>query len=224
MPVQPHFVRDYRRSTRYLLRTHALERAMELAVGGDYVSMGERHVEVLRRHGLTDQHFLVDVGCGSGRTAYALRGLAGLRYHGTDVVPELVAFARTKVARPDWRFSVVERLAIPEPSGAADFVAMFSVLTHLTPNEGRIYLADAARVLRPGGKIVASFLDATIPAHRRMAGGRIEQFVRRFVTRKGVKSVVLTKEQITRWAADLVLRVEFFGHERIGQSYVILTK
>ena len=57
-------------------------------------------------------------------------------YHGIDVVPELLAYAEEKAARPDWKFSLVEGLSIPEPDARADMIVMFSVLTHLSAAEG----------------------------------------------------------------------------------------
>jgi len=107
----PHFVRDYRRHVKTPRGRHDLDTAMSLAVGGRYEAVGQAQLAVLRPF-LRDDVFIVDVGCGSGRTAYALRDLP-LRYHGTDVVGELIEYAKEKVARPDWRFTVVDGLTIP---------------------------------------------------------------------------------------------------------------
>ena len=125
-----------------------------------------------------------------GRTAYALRGVSMLRYFGIDVVPELIAYAEQKVARPDWRFAVVEGLSVPEKDAQADFVVMFSVLTHLTAREGRRYVADALRVLKPGGRLLGSFLDETVEVHRDVAGGWLEQ-TRNRLHAEAVLSVML---------------------------------
>jgi ubiquinone/menaquinone biosynthesis C-methylase UbiE len=223
MLFQPHYVRDYRRMVRVLMRNHPVEDAMARAVGGDYEIVGRHQVDLFRAHGLRDCDYLVDVGCGSGRTAYALRTIAALGYHGIDVVPELLAYAEQKVARPDWKFSLVEGLSIPEPDARVDMVAMFSVLTHLSPAEGPRYLADAARVLKPGGKIIASFLDSSLEMHRAVAGRWINQVINRWRA-ESVKNVLLDRGQLSQCAASLGLRVEFFGPERIGQSYFVLKK
>lgn len=91
-----HPVRDYKRTVRRLLKNHDREAAVSRAVGGLYEEIGLAQVNLLRGVGLRDHHFLVDVGCGSGRTAFALRGVRELRYHGIDVVPELLGYAREK--------------------------------------------------------------------------------------------------------------------------------
>jgi ubiquinone/menaquinone biosynthesis C-methylase UbiE len=222
MPLKPRHVREYRRLVRTLARRYDSTEAMERAVGGDYVRVGALQADLLRSHGLADDDYLVDVGCGSGRTAFALRSMARLRYHGTDVVPELLAYAQQKVARPDWRFTLVEGLSIPDVDGHADMIAMFSVLTHLTAAQSFRYVTDAVRVLKPAGRLVASFLDEAFEPHRKAAGTRLEQFVNRL--RGDVINVTMPRAQIERWARDLGLRVEIFNHERIGQSYFVLTK
>lgn len=223
MFLQPHYVRDYRRMVRRLGGKHGHADAMERAVGGDFENVGRRQADILRSHGLKDGSYLIDVGCGSGRTAFALRAMARLRYHGTDVVPELLAYAEQKAARPDWTFTLVEGLTIPEADQRADMIAMFSVLTHLSVAEGRRYVADAARVLKPGGRLIASYLDPSLDPHRRASGGWLEQIVNRL--RGGaVKGMTLRRDQIEQWARELALRAEFFDHQRIGQNYVVLTK
>jgi hypothetical protein len=58
--------------------------------------------------------------------------------------------------------------------------------------------------------------------HRRAAGRPFEQFIHRL--RGDVKNVLLTRHQIEGWAMSLGLSAQFFGPERFGQSYVVLTK
>jgi SAM-dependent methyltransferase len=219
---KPHYVRDYRNMVQTLLRIDPAG-AMERAVGGDYVRIGEIQATLLRELGLSRGDYLVDVGCGSGRTAFALRDDASLRYLGTDVVPELLDHARKTTQRPDWRFVLVEGLVVPEGDASADMISMFSVVTHLTPAEGRRYVTDAVRVLKPGGKLIVSFLDKTIDLHRKVTGGWLFQLRERF-GRRSVKNVVLDRKAIEAWGRDLNLGIAFFGPERIGQSYVVFTK
>jgi SAM-dependent methyltransferase len=223
MLFKPHFVRDYRRMVRSYIGQYARDEAMDRSVGGGGEAVGRVHAAILREEGLRDTDYLIDVGCGVGRTAFALKDVPTLRYLGTDVVPELLAYARERTARPDWRFEVVDRLVIPEADGQADFLTMFSVLTHLSPREGRRYLAEAARVMRPGGKIIVSFLDASNETHRQAAGTAFGQLYNRI---KGwsVKNVLLDRGTIEGWARELHMSVTFCGPERLGQSYCVFTK
>jgi ubiquinone/menaquinone biosynthesis C-methylase UbiE len=202
------------------LQRIAPENAMERAVGGNYVGVGAIQAGLVREH--LSGSYVIDVGCGSGRTAFALRDQP-ISYHGTDVVPELLAHARTMAERPDWRFTLVDDLAIPDADGIADLVVMFSLITHLTEREAERAVGEAARVLKPGGKIIVSFLDKTLKIHRKAAGGAVSQMVNR-LRRRSVMNVVIDRAQIAAWAADLQLVPAFSGPERLGQSYAVLTK
>jgi ubiquinone/menaquinone biosynthesis C-methylase UbiE len=138
---------------------------MDLAVGGNEARIGPIERDIVIAAGLAPDGDLVDVGCGSGRlAAYLTDHLRGGSYLGTDVVPELLEYARGRVPA-HWRFELVEDLVIPAPDASADMVTMFSVLTHLRHEESYLLLAEAKRVLRPGGRIVVSFLEFGAPAH-----------------------------------------------------------
>jgi SAM-dependent methyltransferase len=139
--------------------------AMEHAIGGGFEQIGAIEAGILRRYGLRRDHYLVDVGCGSGRLAQPLSGYLEGRYLGIDLVPDLVAHARAIAGRPEWRFEVIDHIGIPEADGEADMVCFFSVLTHLLHEQGFWYLEEAKRVLKPGGTIVFSFLEFAEPGH-----------------------------------------------------------
>ena len=222
MLLQPHYVRDYRRMVSKLWRSRPLDEAANQAIGGN-LTIGPLQRDIMRDARLQQDDYVIDVGCGSGRTALALRDMANLRYLGTDVVPELIDYARCVVDRQDWKFVVVESLSIPERDEQADIVIMFSVLTHLEPRECLLYLADAVRVLKPDGRVIASFLDPAIGAHRQAAGSWFAQ-VKGRLRGVAVKSQLLEPEQIAGWARSLNLTARFQGPEQIGQSYVVLTK
>lgn len=161
------FVKNYQRLVKQLIKTRPdYQSAMELAVGGDFKKVGCIERDLLIQCGLEAGSYLVDVGCGSGRLAapisqYLTRG----KYLGTDVVTELLQYARKNMAHPQFRFEVVNGLTIPEKDEQADFVCFFSVFTHLLHEESYRYLTEAKRVLKPGGKIVFSFLEFAMAQH-----------------------------------------------------------
>lgn len=161
---------DYEATHRQLLKDlrkiHGEERAMHLAVGGEFEAMGQLQLQTLKLFGLRPDSYLVDVGCGCGRLALPFSRFAPQgRYLGIDVVPDLVAHARKIAGRPGWRFEVAEGLRIPETDEAVDFVCFFSVFTHLLYEQSYVYLQECMRVLKPGGKVVFSFLDFALPIH-----------------------------------------------------------
>jgi SAM-dependent methyltransferase len=157
LSVTAHYVTDYRALAARLLREHSVDQAMALGVGGNYAEMGAIEADMVKQFELEPTHYLIDVGCGSGRLPTALGEWHDGDYLGTDVVPEFLDYA--KAQNPDCRFEIVDGLGIPEREGVADMVVFFSVLTHLRPEEGYCYLKEAYRVLKTGGTCLVSFLE-----------------------------------------------------------------
>lgn len=141
------------------------KRAPARAVGGDFETVGRLEFELLRSLGMERDWSIVDVGCGSGRLAAQLAPWLTGPYLGTDILPELLDHARELCRRPDWSFVPTNGEAIPAENGSADMVCFFSVMTHITHEETWRYLLEAKRVLRPGGRIVSSFLEFRIRSH-----------------------------------------------------------
>ena len=159
------FRKTHRRQFQILRGAYSTDEAAKLAVGGDFETIGVLLRETLILHGLQKHHYVIDVGCGSGRLAKPLSEYLTGKYLGIDVVQQLLDYARKIVQRPDWRFQMAQGLTIPEADEQADMVCFFSVLTHLLHEESFVYLREAKRVLKPGGKIVLSFLDFRIEGH-----------------------------------------------------------
>jgi SAM-dependent methyltransferase len=144
-----------RRAMRPFPSTAALRRA----VGGDFEAIGAMQREILRHYGLQPDSSVVDVGCGVGRTARALEGYLTGPYLGTESNPTFLRSARRTVRSPNFTFSRVRGLTIPAPDASVDIVCFFSVLTHLLHEHAYLYLEEARRVLKPGGRVVLSFLE-----------------------------------------------------------------
>lgn len=196
--------RTYREHTHRLLSQHSKETAMSLAVGGQFQSFGVLMRQVLVDAGLRNSDYLIDVGCGSGRLSHTL---TIQRYLGTDVVPDLLAYARSICPNPAWRFALVNDISIPEVDGTADMVCFFSVFTHLLHEDSYRYLLEAHRVLRPGGKVIFSFLEfrvhctwtvfsAMVDARSQGVGKPHNQF--------------MSRDAIERWASHAGFRIEAF--------------
>jgi SAM-dependent methyltransferase len=188
---------------------------MELAVGGEFSAMGKLERQLLVQHGLTPEAYVIDVGCGSGRLAYPLSEYLRGRYLGTDVVPELLTHARSLVPRPDWRFELVDRIRIPERDGQADMICFFSVFTHLLHEDSYRYLVDAHRVLKPGGKVVLSFLEFAIASHWSV----FENNVRRTGPERPLDMFV-GRDALRAWADHAGFDIEAF-HDG-DQPYIVL--
>ena len=194
----------YRAVVKRLMRNYRHDQAMELAVGGEFKALGTLEVATLKHFGLEDDAYLIDVGCGSGRLAQPLSQCFEGKYLGVDIEPNLVNFARQSVRRKDWRFEVTEGFDIPEKEGTADMVCFFSVFTHLLHEQTYVYLREAKRVLKPGGKIIFSFLDFTVPLHWDL----FESATVDVHAGRQPLTIFIGKDAIGVWANHLGLKVE----------------
>jgi ubiquinone/menaquinone biosynthesis C-methylase UbiE len=222
--LKPHFIHDSNRIVRSLIAVEPdYEVAMARAVGGWYSLMGGRQRRVLESLGLQGAHYVVDIGAGSGRLATALKDLPNLRYLGTDVVPELLEYARKKCGRDDWTFKQVETIEIPEKDRVADFVVFFSIFTHLEEKECYRYLVEAKRVLKKNGTIVVTYLDPDIPLHVQQVGKSWRQRrwwimrIKRIVGR-GALNTFLSKKVLDKWSKQLNLSIQYVDAPDHGQS------
>lgn len=237
------YVADYQSVVEHLLGKHDREEALLLAVGGND-AIGDSEIGVLLRSGLEGDGHLVDVGCGSGRLTRRAAKLPRLRYLGTDINATLLDEARRTAARKDFRYVLVDGIAIPERDSVADMVAFFSVGTHLLHEEFYVYLRDARRVLKPGGRIVLSFLDfqcvGTWAVFEEMlnvaaagsGGGHLNMFIGRDDIRVWARQLDMTVIDVvpgdkqTDWAteASTALLGQKLAPFAFGQSLAILEK
>jgi SAM-dependent methyltransferase len=91
---------------------------------------------------------VLDVGCGEGRLPRDLKRL-GYDVIGIDGSETLIAFARE--ADPDGDYRVADAADLPMPDGSVELVTAFMSLHDVDDLEAAV--AEAARVLRPGGHL-----------------------------------------------------------------------
>ena len=163
--MQKHFELDYNKLVQNKLASHDKHSAMAQSIGGNFVHFGAFQRELLLQHGLKANDSIVDIGCGAGRLANALKEFSELNYVGIDVVQDLLDYAQDICARPDWQFIKLTNFKLPLADNSMDMVTAFSVFTHLFHEECYAYLAEFRRVLKPGGKVVFTFLDYSVPTH-----------------------------------------------------------
>ncbi len=122
-------------------------------------------LELLRTQELVTRYLppppavVFDVGGGPGVYACWLAG-QGYEVHLVDALPLHVELAwRASQAQPDAPIASVtlgDARRLDRPDGSADAVLLFGPLYHLTERRDRIAaLAEARRILRPGGPVLA---------------------------------------------------------------------
>ncbi len=99
----------------------------------------------------------LDIGCGPGTFIGTLDG--SRLSVGVDIAPKQIAYASERYAASSKEFVAVEAGSLPYEDGTFDVVTMIELVEHLSLNEGEELLREALRVLRPGGRIVASTPD-----------------------------------------------------------------
>lgn len=136
-----------------------------------FSEQGRAHAQMIRglaaRHGADFEAGLdvLDFGCGAGRIARWLAPeviAGGGAFTGSDLNPRLVAWCAANL--PGRYLSNGLKPPLDVAGHSQDLVYGYSVLTHLTEATARAWLAELARVIRPGGLAVLSFHDEAYAA------------------------------------------------------------
>jgi SAM-dependent methyltransferase len=141
---------------------------------GDFRSVGGELVKLLVEiGGLRASDRVLDIGCGIGRVAIPLTRFLESTYDGFDVVKAAIRWCRHHITahHPNFRFQYANlynsfynrhgvpasRYCFPYPDASFDFAFATSLFTHLDIDSAQHYLAETARVLRPGGRLLGTF-------------------------------------------------------------------
>jgi SAM-dependent methyltransferase len=155
----------------------------------EWFRWGEEWSVLLRAFaGLGRASAVLEIGCGLGRVAFPLRYVLDETgsYDGFEIVKRKVDFLESTFTRahPNFRFvwanvrnthynpegeAEAAEYRFPYADKSFDVVFAASVFTHMAPVNAAQYLAESARVLRPGGHCLFSFflLDNYRPASQR---------------------------------------------------------
>lgn len=177
---------------------------------------------------------VLDLGCGFGKTTFSLKK----RYPDAEVVgvdlsaPCLRLGRRMATERGleiDWKQAAAERT--PEPDASVDVVAM-SMLLHEQPlPEVRETLAEAQRVLRPGGVLVAlepwktgdPFRDVLGEYHSELTG---EPYIKRFRSSDVagmVREAGFATAEINEWSMPGSPLASELGSDQWASAWGLLT-
>lgn len=171
---------------------------------------------------------VADIGCGTGTAARELAAMVdpGGRAHGFDISEQLIAVARTRAVAANRQvdFQIADALALPLPNASLDAYRAERVYMHLKRPEAA--LAEAFRVLRPGGRILimdqdwdSLLFDGDLAATRAvtrafadsMINGTIARRMRPLLRQAGFDDIAIAPETTARpdgsvvgWMADTV--------------------
>jgi SAM-dependent methyltransferase len=145
--------------------------------GASFNFIGDKMLAAsVERGGLKPRHKVLDVGCGIGRITLPLLGYLAPSgsYEGFDVTASGINWLRRYVTPkfPQFRFRLAPRIysglyhpkggrdastyILPYGEGSFDFAIAISVFTHMTPPAVAQYLAEIARTLKPGGRLLCT--------------------------------------------------------------------
>ena len=109
---------------------------------------------VINRLGIMENQSLLDAGCGSGMFS-SIAIAKGAQVIGVDAAPGLLQVARTR--NPENNFLEEDLEALPFGDNSFDLVTGFNSFQYAGSFEKA--LAEAKRVLRPGGQLVLGIWD-----------------------------------------------------------------
>lgn len=113
---------------------------------------------------------VLDVGCGLGALVReALRLQPAVRLIGLDPDQDMLRHARSQVDGVRWAAALAQ--ALPFSDNTLHHITTTLMLHHLTRDQKQRALAEAVRVLRPGGRLFVTDWTAPKKAPRRRASG-----------------------------------------------------
>ncbi len=143
----------------------------------DFRASGAAFLKVLESAaGLTPSSRVLDVGCGIGRLAIPMAGFLDQDggYEGFDIVPEGIEWCQQHISSPhdNVHFTLADlynkeynpkgsvppaEYRFPYEDDAFDLVVLFSVFTHMLPDDVDRYVSEIARVLKKDGRVFATY-------------------------------------------------------------------
>jgi ubiquinone/menaquinone biosynthesis C-methylase UbiE len=162
---------------------------------------------------------VLDVGCGTGALTRLARERVGEigKVYGIDAAPQMIAVARRKAARHnlviDFQVGLIEQLAFPDDS--FDVVLSSLMMHHLPEELKRQGLAEIARVLKPGGRLLVLDIQP-------WQSQRDQSRIRRHMQQRGSHAffALLLHAGLERGIEDLspVMKEVGFTHIEIGET------
>ncbi|MDD4334614.1 MAG: class I SAM-dependent methyltransferase [Desulfotomaculaceae bacterium] len=151
-----------------------LEAITSLGYGNLHPGGFSHSIKVLRGVPIASNGIILDIGCGTGKTASYLSKTRGAYVFGLDISQKMIekAKARNLRAGTEAQFIVGDALSMPFRDEVADIVLIESLLIFLPAEK---VLQECRRVLKAGGIIVDIEMTAgsSLPKHARQQIKRV---------------------------------------------------
>ena len=160
---------------------------------GDFYCIGAMNVRYIKQFASLEGKRILEVGCGSGRNALALTTY-NVEYHGFDIFKPYIRWCEENITEtfPTFHFHHADvwnglynadgklkstEFRFPFEDSSFDLVFLTSVFTHMLEPEVTHYVAEIARVLKPGGQVYTTLFLLNEESNRLIAEGRASQIL-----------------------------------------------
>ena len=164
----------YRTKHALAMPNEALRAASSTGDLGLFLSIGEAWVQIALQYMPQEHPAVADIGCGCGKMARFLMLHPGVRYTGLDIFKPAIDWcsavfpklfgdratfvhldAHSTLYNPQGAMPA-DHVIFPLQEACMDFVICGSLFTHLLEPEMHRYLEQCARILKTGGRLLAS--------------------------------------------------------------------